>query len=216
MKLSAPAKNPLSNLTGSEILLRKMATYVSWEVAGALACLRLAALPGHASDERVNVAPAIRQLESLAECASVLTQHPRAKARVDQLLTRTCRSLADWRLQRGQIMILKLARITCSGEQARVLCLIAADLVSSSLRHALEVGGTRLEVRLERGLGEVSLVVVDNGPRSGAQSSIDEQADHLLTSELVRRMGGRIDIHHDSSGTITIVTLPKQLPRRRG
>lgn len=214
-RVAIRTRRPLEVLPVAELLLRKMASFVGWEVAGALAYMRLGALASSRRDERLHFASTIRQLEAMAECVSMLMEHPRARTRVDDVVRRLCRAMACWRLTPDQRLVLELAPITVSGELARVIALTAADLVSNSIRCALECGGQVLRVQLQRHAREICLTVIDDGPGTGVIRPMGSGLDRNLTSELIGRFGGRLDSHADEQGAVSIVTFPNSFRRKQ-
>lgn len=207
-ELKCTREAPLDRLSEDQLLLRETVNFLGGEIAGALASLRIGALGDVARLQR-HVRSSIQRLEATAECLGLLVQEPSVSVRVDKTLERLCRAIATWRnLGDDRTVVLELAPVQVSGQLARRINLIAAELIGNAFRHALEKGATTLRLVLFEDREGVTLAVIDNGPGSSLEMPLGSGMGLRLASELVRRLGGWVFCKSDQLGSLVKVRLP--------
>lgn len=181
------------------------------EVAAALAALRLAAKRGTRTATREMIEAAIERLEGFGECSRLLGTPASDRVDVGLHIAQVCEAVVRGRMTRGpRRVVLNLPSVEVEGETARRLGLVAHELVTNALKHALLDGGS-LEIRLERLSTDIVLSVIDDGPGLGSSRGSLTSGTRLggrIIGELVRGVGGSMDCDTGPGGTAIHVMLP--------
>lgn len=205
------ASDPAYPDPGSALLLREMNHRVLNEVAAALAAIRLACgRRGRQPDGRL-MDRAIERLEGFGETIRILGTPLDRRVDVKHLLDRLCSALLSARGEGGRArLVFDSSPLVVERSLARVVLLVANELVTNALKHALSRGGSLL-VRLEVLASSLVLSVIDDGPGLGAGEASLTSGTRLggsIVGELVRGAGGSLDCDSGLGGTTIHVILP--------
>ena len=197
------------------LLLLEHTHRVANEVASALAALHLVRSASGPKLRWRLLGSAIERLEGFAAVNRVLAVAG-GRVPLDVELDRLCNGLgAARRSAKGSRISLDLAAVEVDGETARLVLMIAAELILNAIRHALEGRDGKLVVVLRRVDGDVALSIIDDGPGMAAASpSSGTGMGGPLVRELVRRADGWIDCESGPDGTTFSVAVP--VAGRRG
>jgi two-component sensor histidine kinase len=180
------------------------------ELTAAIAAMRIARMSKGMNVRKRMIDDAIERLEGFGEVHRLFASRPLAVVEVSAEMDRLVRALASARLEAdGSLITLDLPLTFVDGPTARRLTLIAAELVTNVMRHALAGRRGHLKVTLSAANGEVELLVEDDGPgiRRGA-STTGTGLGTGIVAELIGRGRGRIEASTGPWGTRTTVILP--------
>lgn len=191
------------------LLMREFAHRVGNDFAAAIAAMRLTQAGAGPAARAGLVEGAIGRLECAGAVLGLLAAPVRREEDVGALVDGVCRGVGDWRPAAGGEIRLDLPRLRVDGELARRVALVAAELVSNAVRHALDGRRGVLTVTLRRTRRGLRLSVVDDGPgiRDGAPASGTGWGRGIV-AELVDRGGGSMAVDTGAHGTAVTVVLP--------
>lgn len=192
------------------LLLAEATHRTAGEASSALAALHLIRA---ARGSRVRwrlLEQAIDRLEGFAAATRILSTTFSGEVDVGDALERLGNALASGRFVRnGGRLVLAFGEVWVDGPAARRVLLVAFELMTNAVRHALGERGGELRVQLWRDRDEVLLLVSDDGPglaeRSGTSGTGFGEG---IVAELVRRCGGRLDCSTGGRGTTFQVRMP--------
>ncbi|WP_394654056.1 ATP-binding protein [uncultured Sphingomonas sp.] len=191
------------------LLLHEFAHRTANEVAAALAALHLANRAKPSASARL-MESAVRRLEAFGELHRVLARPVRRTSNVGADLNTVCAAIAGGATAASRSeMRLALPNIWISGSIARRIVLVAAELVTNAVRHALDGRAGVLEITLGIDDDCVVLTVADDGPgvRPGATSS-GTGLGRGIVAQLVGRGDGSITMDSGTRGTTVRVEFP--------
>lgn len=199
----------IPKLSDEGLLLVEMSHRVANEVTSSLAALHLA-LAGRGPPRKDVIKWAISRLEGFSGVLSVLNSPPGRTVDLSCALDRICVGLcAGRRHVEGSQVTIDVSEVWADAATARAIVMTAAELVNNSIRHALETRAGCLSVLLRHDGDGIRLVVADDGPgiRPGAASSGTGMGTPIV-AEILRRIGGTIDVQTGAGGTTMLVHVP--------
>lgn len=204
-----PAEN-YPALSEDGFLLAEAVERTAGEVAAALAALQLARAAIGSVRRNSVLDEAISRLEGFAAAHDLLRPRPALRVNVAQDLEGLCRALSKGRHGAdGSEIRLELPEVWIDGAASRRLLLIAADLISRSIRDSLVTRVGTLLVSLRPGRRSVSLLVSDDAPVDCDEATGGNLNYRLpLVTTLVRRAGGALVCKQSDAGTLFRITLP--------
>lgn len=191
------------------LLLHEFAHRTANLIAAVLAALRLAERATPDSSARL-LENAASRLRAFGELNRVLAQPVRRRVNAAADLSAVCDAIAAEAMAASRSeMVLRLPDLWMDGGTGRRLVLVATELVSNAVRHALDGRAGRLEVSLSVEGDGVVLIVRDDGSgvRVGAKSAGTGLGSGLV-AQLVQRGGGSLRMDTGKSGTTVRVVFP--------
>lgn len=184
------------------------------EVASALAALRLAAAASGPRARKALLAGAIRRLEGFGRMHQLMGAPVPRITDLAGAIEDVVAAIVSGRVAERRARIkLSLAPVRIDGETARILSLIAYELVLNGIKYALHEEGGEMQVDVVRSGGVVVLTVRDFGPGIDGRMPRGTGFGTRLVSELVARRGGLMECVTGAGGTTVRVALPAR-PRR--
>lgn len=198
------------DLVGEDaLLLHEFAHRTANEVAAAMAALRLAGRARPSASARL-MEIAVWRLEGFGELNRVLARPVRREVNVAADLNAVCGAIAAGAVGASRSeMRLRLPDTWIDGGIARRIVLVAAELVTNAVRHALDGRAGLLSVSLDVEEDYVVLTVGDDGPgvRRGAPTSGTGLGSGIVR-QLVNRGDGSMAMDTGPSGTTVRVEFP--------
>ncbi len=191
------------------LLLHEFAHRTANEVAAAMAAMRLANRAKPTASARL-VESAVCRLEAFGELNRILARPVRRQVNVAADLNSVCAAIAGGAAAASRSeMRLSLPDTWIGGDTARRFVLVAAELITNAVRHALDGRAGLLLVSLEVVGDDVVLAVSDDGAgvRPGARSS-GTGLGRGIVSQLVDRGGGSLHMESGPVGTTVRVSFP--------
>jgi two-component sensor histidine kinase len=191
------------------LLLHEFAHRTANEVAAATAALRLANRAKPAASARL-MESATWRLEAFGELNRILARPVRRLVNVGADLNAVCAAIASGAMAASRSeMRLTLPDTWIAGDVARRIVLVAAELVTNAVRHALDGRAGLIEVTVDVEGDYVVLVVRDDGPgvRRGA-STTGTGLGRGIVGQLVDRGDGTMTMETGPAGTTLRVEFP--------
>lgn len=191
------------------LLLHEFAHRTANEVAAATAALRLANRAQPAASARL-MESATWRLEAFGELNRILARPVRRLVNVGADLNAVCAAIASGAMAASRSeMRLTLPDTWIAGDVARRIVLVAAELVTNAVRHALDGRAGLLEVTVDVEGDYVVLVVRDDGPgvRRGAATT-GTGLGRGIVGQLVDRGDGTMTMETGPAGTTMRVEFP--------
>jgi len=192
------------------LLLVETEHRVANEISAALAAMHLVRSAKGVNSKRRMLDEAVERLEGFAVVHRLLSVKPAQIVDVGRDLESLCTALARSRYSAsGSRMDLDLPSIRIDGATGRRLMVVASELITNSIRYALEAQGGVLTVSLSVTGSNVYLKIADDGPGIDPSSAAKGTGIGTpLVGELVHRAGGRLLRQTGPDGTRIQVGLP--------
>lgn len=177
------------------------------EFAEAISMLSLAS-QAPAPDAKVAIADAAARLRAHAEAHRTLAP-PRAGASMNlgAYLSKLCAAMTgSWLGDHAVQLTVRSEDIWMATERAWRIGLVVAELVRNAHRHGLVGRSGAIVVRTGERSGIVTCLVADSG--SGKPDAAPGRGSRLVRS-LVEELGGHVDWHFSSRGTLACLNVPK-------
>lgn len=191
------------------LLLSEFCHRTANEIAAAAAALHIAKRAANGASARL-LDRAVDRLEAFGELHRVLARPVPARTDVSRELALVCRAIASGASGATRSVVsIDVPETLIDGGTARRLVLVAAELVTNAVRHALVGRAGSLHVSLELAGDDVVLCVTDDG--RGMMTGAATAGTGLgggIVAQLVDRAGGTVSIESGPGGTAVRVALP--------
>ena len=192
------------------LLLREMTHRTGNDYAAAIAAMRLTAAGRGPRGRADLVEQAIARLEAASAVHLLLAAPVRRATDAGALVLEACRGVVEARPEAScSGVFVETGEIVVDGELARRVALVAAELVSNAVRHALTGRAGALTVRLDLHDGFLRLIVSDDG--AGVRPCSARSGTGFgggIVSRLVSRAGGSLAVETGPTGTAIEVLMP--------
>lgn len=192
------------------LLLREMAHRVGNDLGVAQAALRLVSGCGNDGWRSRLLGEALHRLDSAGEVHRLLARPLPISVDVAAQLDALCRALVGACPEASNSRVtLDLPGTWVDGGMARRVSLIAAELVTNAVRHALSDHAGSLHVSLRTGDGRLVLTVENDGIGSlGRAATSGTGLGRGIVAGLVATAGGALSAEVGAHGTSVRVVLP--------
>jgi two-component sensor histidine kinase len=202
-------ESPPCELSPSEaqLLMSEFSHRIVNEFASAIGVISITAARA-ANDEVKTALVAVRdQLQNYAQVHHALRM-PEHSMRIDAAayIRMLCQAIGRSKLfSRGIELIFVERPLLMNSERCWRLGLIVSELVTNAARHAFHDGGGVIRVELLPANSSVECRIADNG---AGEANIRPGRGLKIVEALAESLGGSIDQHFGSRGTVSILSFP--------
>jgi two-component sensor histidine kinase/putative methionine-R-sulfoxide reductase with GAF domain len=138
-------------------------------------------------DPRKALGDSVNRILAIAAVHEVLTEHRDDEVELDELIERLRATLVQG-LVAGKDVVAELDAVSLAGQRATALALVFSELLGNALEH----GGSRIEISLQRRNGDVVLAIGDDG---GGRGDAADGTGLSIVRALVRdELGGTLEL----------------------
>jgi two-component sensor histidine kinase/putative methionine-R-sulfoxide reductase with GAF domain len=163
--------------------------------------LRLQARAAETTDPREALEHSVNRILAIAAVHELLTERRDEEVDLADLIDRL-RAMLVQGVGGGKEVTAALEPVELPGARATALALVFAEL----LQNALEHGGDRVRVELQRRDGDVELAIADDG--TGVAAEVQGTGLSIVTALVRDELRGTLDLRSDGAGTRASVVFP--------
>jgi two-component sensor histidine kinase/putative methionine-R-sulfoxide reductase with GAF domain len=141
-------------------------------------------------DPRKALGDSVNRILAIAAVHEVLTEHRDDEVELDELIERLRATLVQG-LVAGKDVVAELDAVSLAGQRATALALVFSELLGNALEH----GGSRIEISLQRRNGDVVLAIGDDG--TGRGEAPDGTGLSIVRALVRDELGGTLELHDD-------------------